>query len=169
MVLGSHNHKASAPKSVKLGIISLSSTRNLDQDVSGHWIKETALSMGHEVVCHQVAPDDAIHIFKAVDDVLKTRSPGVLILTGGTGISPKDVTLEALRPHFEKELTAFSVIFAQLSYQDIGPATLLSRATAGIIGKTAIFCLPGSLKACQLACNTLIFPEIGHLIKHLSE
>jgi molybdenum cofactor biosynthesis protein B len=90
-------------------------------------------------------------------------------MTGGTGISPKDVTIEAVRPLFEKELTAFGTLFTQLSFEEIDSAAILSRATAGIIKQTMIFCMPGSIKACKLACNSLIFPELGHLLKHIKE
>jgi molybdenum cofactor biosynthesis protein B len=90
-------------------------------------------------------------------------------MSGGTGIGPQDVTIEAVRPLFDKELSAFGVLFAMLSFEEIDSAAFLSRATAGIIGPTIVFNLPGSLKACKLACRNLIFPEIGHLIKHLQE
>ena len=90
-------------------------------------------------------------------------------MSGGTGISPKDVTIEAVRPLFSKELTGFGPIFAQLSFEQIDSAAILSRATAGIIKNSVVFCMPGSIKACKLACNELIFPELGHLIKHIKE
>ena len=93
----------------------------------------------------------------------------VVLLTGGTGISHADVTVEAVSPLFEKELTAFSTLFTQLSFEEIDSAALLSRATAGVVGNAVVFCMPGSLKACKLACKALIFPEIGHLVKHANE
>jgi len=74
-----------------------------------------------------------------------------------------------VRPLFHKELTGFAALFAQFSYQEIGAAAVLSRATAGIIGKTAVFCMPGGLKACQLACRELVFPDLGHLVAHIHE
>ena len=90
-------------------------------------------------------------------------------MTGGSGISPKDVTIEAVKPLFEKELTAFGVLFAQLSFEEIDSAAILSRATAGIANNSIIFCMPGSIKACKLACKNLIFPELGHILKHIKE
>ena len=90
-------------------------------------------------------------------------------MTGGTGITKKDVTIEAVHPMFAKELTAFGPLFAQLSTQQVGSAAILSRATAGVIDNTIVFCMPGSLNACKLACNDLIFPELGHLVKHLND
>ena len=74
-----------------------------------------------------------------------------------------------MKPLFDKELTAFGPLFAQLSFEEIDSAALLSRAIAGVIGKTILFCIPGSLKACKLACIALIFPELGHLVKHVQE
>lgn len=118
---------------------------------------------------HQTVTDDETAIRELLDHVTGKIAPNVVIMTGGTGISPKDVTIEAMRPFFEKELTAFSALFAQLSYEEIDSAAILSRATAGIWRNTMIFCIPGSLKACKLACNALILPELGHLIKHIKE
>lgn len=167
--MGAKEHKASAPKKVKVAIITVSTTRTLSDDKSGRWISKRAGKEGHQVVFHQVVPDEAEAIINTVFEVIRDHYPQVLLLTGGTGISGKDVTIEAVRPMFEKELTAFSPLFAQLSFEDIDSAALLSRATAGIIGKTILFCMPGSLKACKLACQNLIFPELGHLVKHVGE
>ena len=90
-------------------------------------------------------------------------------MTGGTGITKKDVTIEAVTPMFAKILTAFGSLFANLSYEEIGSAAFLSRATAGVIDNTIVFCMPGSIHACKLACRKLIFPELGHLVKHVKE
>ena len=90
-------------------------------------------------------------------------------MSGGTGISPKDVTIEAVKPLFSKELTAFGPLFAQLSFEEIDSAAILSRATAGIINQSIVFCMPGSINACKTACKNLIFPELGHLLKHIKE
>jgi molybdenum cofactor biosynthesis protein B len=104
-----------------------------------------------------------------VKHILSELSPDAILITGGTGITKKDVTVEAVTPLFDKELMAYAVLFAKLSYQEIGSAAILSRATAGIIKNSVLFCMPGSLKACKLACNLLIFPELGHIIKHIRE
>jgi molybdenum cofactor biosynthesis protein B len=113
-----------------------------------------------------MVPDDAVRIAETVSAVIRGHHPQVLILTGGTGITPEDVTIEAVRPMLQKELTAFAPLFAFLSHNEIGSAAMLSRATAGVIGSTVVFCLPGSLNACRLAWNALIFPELGHLAHH---
>jgi molybdenum cofactor biosynthesis protein B len=167
--MGTDEHKKSAPKKVRIGVISVSTTRTEATDESGNWIKKQAVKEGHDIVFYRVVQDDIYHITDTVGRALYEQAPDFLLLTGGTGISSRDVTIEAVRPLFEKELTAFGVIFSQLSFEEIDSAAILSRATAGVIGKTIIFCMPGSLKACKLACNALIFPESGHLAKHLSE
>lgn len=146
--------------------MTVSTTRTLETDDSGRWIAQRAVSEGHAVVFHQVVPDNAEAIRRAVTALLAAHEPHGVIITGGTGISPLDVTIEAMSPLFAKELTAFGVLFAQLSFAQIGSAAMLSRAAAGVIGRSIVFCIPGSLKACQLACTDLIFPELGHLIRH---
>jgi molybdenum cofactor biosynthesis protein B len=167
--MGTKEHKKGAPKKVKVGIISVSTTRTLNEDKSGLWIHKRAQKEGHDVVFHQVIPDDAETIKQTILDVMSDHEPQILLLTGGTGISQKDVTIEAVLPMFEKELTAFGPLFAQLSFEEIDSAALLSRAAAGLVGNTILFCMPGSLKACKLACKILIFPELGHLVKHVLE
>jgi len=167
--MSTKKHKIRAPKNVKLGIVSVSSTRTVQNDKSGRWIGKRAKKEGHEVVFHQVVADEAETIARTVMDVVNEQKPQAILLTGGTGISSKDVTIEAVRPLFEKELTSFGPLFAQLSFEEIDSAALLSRATAGIFENTILFCIPGSLKACKLACKALIFPELGHLVGHLQE
>ena len=165
--MGTHEHKQDAPRQVSIAILTLSTTRTIKDDTGGHWIKETAKQLGHNVVYHRVIPDDAATITMTVREIVETITPEILLMTGGTGITPHDVTIEAVSPLFAKKLTAFGPLFAQLSMQEIGSAAILSRATAGVIGSTIVFCMPGSLDACKLACTRLIFPELGHLVKHL--
>ena len=163
------DHKKAAPQSVTMGIITVSTTRALIDDKSGLWMNAQAKKHGHEIVYHQVIPDDSERIVATVKSVIQGEKPQVLLMTGGTGITKKDVTIEAVRPLFSKELTAFGSLFAQLSTQQIGSAAILSRATAGVIDNTIVFCMPGSLNACKLGCKDLIFPELGHLVKHLND
>jgi len=167
--MGHHHHKKHAPISTTIGILSLSSTRSLADDISGLWIKEHAEKQGHKVLCHHVVDDRRSLIASILTKEIHERSPDVMLLTGGTGISRKDVTIEAVKDLFSKELSAFGILFAQLSYSEIGASSLLSRATAGIVENTAVFCMPGSLNACKLACTKLIFPELGHIVKHMNQ
>jgi len=167
--MGTKEHKQSAPRQIGVGIISVSSTRTRANDESGRWIKKQILKEGHRALFHQVIADDAAAIRESVLDGIQEQKPGVILVTGGTGISPKDVTIEALQPLFQKELTAFGSIFAGLSFEQIDSAAILSRATAGVIERTVVFCIPGSLKACKLALNALILPELGHVVRHVDE
>lgn len=167
--MGTSEHKKNSPGKLNIGILSISSTRSLADDKSGKWIYTRAVKEGHQVVCHKVVPDQADIISDEVASMLTNLSPHAILLTGGTGISKKDVTIEAVKPMFQKELSAFGVIFAQLSFEEIDSASILSRATAGIINDTIVFCIPGSIKACKLACKALIFPELGHIMKHIQD
>lgn len=162
-------HKKNVPDNIKIAVVSVSTTRGLAEDKSGAWIKKEAKKEGYEVVIHQTVTDDIAAIRELTEHITGKICPDVIIMSGGTGISPKDVTIEAVTPLFEKELTAFGPLFAQLSFEEIQSAAILSRACAGIIRQTILFCMPGSIKACKLACNELIFPELGHLLKHIKE
>ncbi len=162
-------HKKKTPKNLRIAIISASSTRDISEDKSGIWIKKQSKKEGHDVVVHHIVDDDIKDIQDMVQHITLKISPDVILITGGTGITKKDVTIEAVKPLFDKELTAYATLFTQLSFEEIDSAAMLSRATAGVIKNTLLFCMPGSLKACKLACNALIFPELGHLIKHIRE
>ncbi len=167
--MSTHEHKKHAPRKVTIGIITVSTTRALEDDTSGKWISEAGSAEGHDVVYHQVIPDDADIIAATIQNVIRDEKPQVILITGGTGITPQDVTIEAVSPLLTKVLTGFGPLFAQLSFQEIGSAAYLSRATAGVIEATVVFCMPGSLNACKLACRKLIFPELGHLVKHVKD
>ncbi len=167
--MSTHEHKKAAPKSVTIGIITVSTTRALIEDKSGLWMKEQAQKEGHEIVHHQVIPDDAEQITATLKTLISEKGPQVVLITGGTGITKKDVTIESVSPLFTKELSAFGPLFANFSTKQIGSAAIMSRATAGVVANSVIFCMPGSLNACKLACTELIFPELGHLVKHLHD
>ncbi|MGD8883113.1 MAG: MogA/MoaB family molybdenum cofactor biosynthesis protein [Desulfobacterales bacterium] len=167
--MGVHEHKKEAPQSVTMGIITVSTTRALIDDTSGQWIREQAEEKGHKIVFHTVVPDDAEKIAATLNKEIQKSNPQVILMSGGTGITKKDVTIEAVSPLFTKELSAFGPLFAKLSMEEIDSAAIMSRATAGVIVNTVVFCMPGSLNACKLACTRLIFPELGHLVKHVQD
>ncbi len=160
-------HKAFVPRRLAIGILTVSTTRSLKEDKSGQWMARRVTREGHQVIAHHVVPDVAHSISEALDIIIEAHQPHAVIVNGGTGITPADVTIEAIRPLFAKELNAFGALFAQLSFEQIDSAAIMSRATAGVIGQTVVFCLPGSLNACKLACKALIIPELGHLAKHV--
>jgi len=167
--MGHQEHRKNALKKLSIGIITVSTTRTLAEDKSGHWMKKRAKKEGHEVILHRVVGDNQQLIEQAVRKIVSEDAPNILLLTGGTGLNPTDVTIEAIRPMFAKELTAFGTLFTLLSYEEIDSAAILSRATAGVINKTTVFCLPGSINACKLACKALIFPEAGHIAAHVNK
>ena len=109
--MGTHTHKKNAPRSVTIGILTVSTTRSLETDESGKWIEGRALNSGHSVACRQIVPDDAVRIAETVSAVIRGHHPQVLILTGGTGITPEDVTIEAVRPMLQKEFDGFRTAF----------------------------------------------------------
>jgi molybdenum cofactor biosynthesis protein B len=166
--MSSKMHKAHTPDSLTLAIVTVSTTRTLAEDQSGLWMKRKAEEKG-EVVFHGMVLDDREMIAETISTVIQEYQPNIILVNGGTGISPADVTIEAVRPMFDKELSAFGPLFAQLSYREIDSAALLSRATAGVVNQTMVFCLPGSLNACKLAWKELIVHELGHLVKHMQE
>jgi len=165
--MGLKTHKATAPSAVNVAVVSVSSTRSLKDDKAGHWIAKAATKEGHRIVYHQVVKDDADLIRATIADLAANSGSRAILVTGGTGLSDADVTIEAVKPLLEKELTAFGVLFAQLSFDQIDSAAIMSRAAAGRVGRAMVFCMPGSLNACKLACNELIFPEIGHMVRHI--
>ena len=168
--MGVRGHKKTAPKKTSIGIVTASSTRSLKADESGIWMAKRAKKEGQAVVYHRVVPDVAESIAGAVQEAMVAHGAQVILVTGGTGITAKDVSIEAVAPLFTKKLTAFGPLFAQLSYDQIDSAAIMSRAVAGVVDDRAVvFCMPGSLKACKLACKALIFPELGHMAKHLGE
>jgi molybdenum cofactor biosynthesis protein B len=155
-------HKEEAPKNIECAVITLSDSRTLEEDTSGHLITSLLEKEGQKIIEHIVIPDDGTLLIKKVKSLLpKTK---VIITNGGTGIAKRDITVDSLDKLFEKKITAFNALFAMLSFEDVGSAALVS---AGIIGSTVIFCLPGSPKAVELGMTKLILPEIGHIVKHL--
>lgn len=167
--MGTEEHKALAPREISLVILSMSSTRTLAEDESGRWMAETAKALGHTILTHQVLKDDRDAINHSVKNVIDTLNPNVILMTGGTGLTKSDVSIEAVKSLFRKDIPVFATLFALESLAQIGSAALLSRATAGIIRDTAVFCMPGSIKACRLACEKIIFPELTHIVKHIKD
>ncbi len=161
-----NEHRAQAPESVRATVIVVSDTRTLDTDRGGLLIEELLESAGHEVMLRQIVRDELEAIKTAACDAIGTDAEAV-ILTGGSGVTARDVTPEAIHPLLTKELPGFGEVFRVLSYAEIGAATMLSRAFAGVAGRTLVFVLPGSTNAVRLAMEKLILPEIGHLVREL--
>ncbi len=162
-------HKLKAPQSVICAIVTVSNSRDTVSDKSGSLIKKILEKNSHIVIDYSIVKDNEKLIYEKINEIQKNSDIDVIITNGGTGVGATDVTIDAIKPLFDKELTGFSNLFSTLSYEDIGSAAFLSRATAGIASKTIIFCLPGSPKAVELAMNKLILSEIGHIVKHLGD
>ncbi|MBW3635783.1 MAG: molybdenum cofactor biosynthesis protein MoaB [Armatimonadetes bacterium] len=161
-------HRAQAPASVRVFVLTVSDTRTLETDGGGALIESLLQNAGHEVVGRLVVRDETPAIQGAVEQVSNgIGEPEVIIVTGGSGIGMRDVSPEALRPLLSKELPGFGEIFRVLSFEEIGAAAMLSRAFAGVIGRTLLFVLPGSTNAVRLAMEKLIVPEIGHLVREV--
>jgi len=163
------DHQGNAPQQLGIAVLTVSSTRTMDTDTSGHWMTKRILKEGHRLETHLIIPDNQELIHKTVLNMASQSQVNVVLITGGTGLSPNDITIEAVTPLFTKLIPAFASIFSYLSFEEIDSAAVLSRATAGCINNTVVFCMPGSLKAVKLACNSLIFNELHHICHHLFE
>lgn len=142
-------------------MITASDTRAAADDKSGQLIRELLEGAGHQVGRYEIMPDDPKRIAGAVRAAL-AECDGAIV-NGGTGIAPRDQTVEAIRPLLEKEIEGFGELFRMLSYQEIGAAAMLSRAVAGIAGGRIVVALPGSTAGCRLAMEKLLLPELGHI------
>jgi len=161
-------HRSEAPQSVRCFVLVVSDTRTLETDKGGALIESILTQNGHEVISRQVVRDEIESIRGAVEQAASgVGEPEAILVTGGSGIGPRDVTPEALRPLLTKELPGFGEVFRVLSFEEVGAATMLSRAFAGVMGRTLLFVLPGSTNAVKLAMEKLIAPEIAHLVREV--
>jgi molybdenum cofactor biosynthesis protein B len=162
--MSAEQHRTYSPGSLGFAFLTVSDTRTAADDTGGSLLRELALAAGHRVAAAARVPDDAGEIRRALKDLLASPQVDVAVTTGGTGFSPRDVTVEALAPLFSRPIEGFGELFRMLSFAEVGPAAMLSRAAAGVIGRQAVFLLPGSPKAVRLAMERLILPEAGHLL-----
>ena len=161
-------HRAQAPQSVRCFVITVSDSRTEKDDRGGALIKQLLGEADHQTIGYRLVHDEAKLIADAVIEARDGISdPEAIIVTGGSGIGARDVSPEALRPLLTKEMPGFGEVFRVLSWHEVGPATMLSRAFAGVIGRTLLFVLPGSPNAVRLAMEKLIVPELGHLVREI--
>jgi molybdenum cofactor biosynthesis protein B len=161
-------HKAYAPASVACYVLTVSDTRTPETDSGGRAIRELLEGAGHAVVGHAIVRDDPAQVTATVEQQLAEGQARIIVTTGGTGITSRDGTFEAIDGLLEKRLEGFGELFRMLSFQEIGSAAMMSRATAGTAGRTAIFVLPGAPDAVRLAMTRLILPELGHVVQQLN-
>ena len=158
-----HHHRKSALAKVPTAVITVSDTRTLDTDAGGARVAELLGAAGHPVVVREIVKDEPAEISAMLSALLARGDVGAVILTGGTGVAPRDVTPEAVEPLLDRVVPGFGELFRALSYEQIGSAALLSRALAGLASGRVVFVLPGSRGAVELAMEKLVLPEIGHL------
>lgn len=162
--MGAHEHKSSAPASVRCAVVTVSDTRTEADDKSGTEIKRLLADADHRLGPYEIIPDDAARIVSAVHTLAAAPDLDAIVLTGGTGIGHRDNTHEAVSGLLTKRLDGFGELFRMISYEEIGSAAMLSRAIGGVVGTTIVFALPGSTGACRTAMNKLIIPELPHLV-----
>lgn len=160
---GLHQHRQSARAAVPTLVVTVSDTRTLETDSGGALAAELLAGAGHPLVRREIVKDEAAAIADVVRRGLAEDGVGALLLTGGTGVAPRDVTPDAVEPLLERVIPGFGEIFRALSYEEIGSAALLSRALAGIAAGRVVFVLPGSRGAVRLGLEKLVLPELGHL------
>ncbi len=163
--VSSQEHKAAGPASVRVFVLTISDTRTDETDTGGRSVVDILTAAGHVVTGKVIVKDDPVHVANAVGQQAASGAVDVVITTGGTGITRRDSTFEAIDAMLEKRLPGFGELFRMLSYQEIGSAAMMSRACAGTIGTVVVVSLPGSAGAVRLAMTRLLIPELGHLVQ----
>ena len=158
-----HHHRRAAAESLDAAVITVSDTRTLETDTGGALVVELLERAKHRVASREIVSDDGVEIANAVRRALEAAGVRVVILTGGTGVAPRDVTPDSVEPLLERVVPGFGELFRLLSYEEIGSAAMLSRAIAGLSRGRVVFAIPGSRGAVRLGMEKLILPEVGHL------
>lgn len=161
-------HRSLSPAHVVCMVLTVSDTRTLADDTSGQAIAVLLEAAGHTVSARKTVRDEPAEVERILRNEIANGPARVFITTGGTGISKRDSTYEAVTEILEKRLDGFGELFRHLSFEAIGPAAMLSRATAGVVSGRVIFMLPGSEHAVRLAMEKLILPELGHIVRELT-
>ena len=159
------DHRRDAPSAVSCFVLTISDTRTEANDASGDAIASAVEAAGHHVAGRRLVRDEPFVVRNVVMEQAGTVD--VVIATGGTGLTSRDSTYEAIAGILNKRIDGFGELFRMLSFPEIGSAAMLSRACAGTIGRTAVFSLPGSEHAVRLAMNKLIVPELAHVVREL--
>lgn len=166
--MGHKEHKAQSPSVINCAVVTVSDTRTPETDTSGALIRKLLSDQGHRIAASHRVKDDPAEVRKLLNAVLQNPDVQVVILNGGTGISKRDSTYEAVAGLLEKRLDGFGELFRTLSYQEIGSAAMMSRAVAGTCRGRIVISIPGSEAAVRLAMEKLILPELGHLVHEVN-
>jgi molybdenum cofactor biosynthesis protein B len=158
-------HRADAPQALNLAVMTVSDTRTIETDTSGARIVELAEGAGHRIVARAIVPD-APEVMRPLLEQWRDRADlHAALVTGGTGISARDQTYETVSALLSKPLPGFGELFRILSFAEIGPACMLSRAVGGLMGRLVLLVMPGSRAAVELAMTKIILPELPHLVR----
>jgi molybdenum cofactor biosynthesis protein B len=158
-------HRAAAPVSLSLAVLTVSDTRTVETDASGALIVALAEAAGHRVAGRTILPDEPAPMRDFLKSCGADDGLHAVLVTGGTGVSPRDQTFETVSALLTKPLPGYGELFRMLSYAEIGPACMLSRAVGGLMGRTVVLVMPGSRAAVELAMTKIILPELPHLVR----
>ncbi|MBI3994745.1 MAG: MogA/MoaB family molybdenum cofactor biosynthesis protein [Nitrospirae bacterium] len=165
--MGHKEHKAQSPSVVNCAVVTVSDTRTAETDASGVLIRTLLEKQGHRVGAVHLLKDEPVEVRKLLETLTRNEDVQAVIINGGTGISKRDGTYEAVSGLLEKRLDGFGELFRYLSYQEIGPAAMMSRAVAGTYRGKIVISIPGAEAAVRLAMEKIILPELGHLIREV--
>ena len=166
---GVQEHRGAAPESVACAVVTISDTRTPATDKSGTLIVEFLEGAGHCVIDRQIVPDEPDKIRPLLMQYGLRSDIDAVLLTGGTGVSPRDRTFETISAMLTKPLPGYGELFRMLSYQEIGAAAMLSRALGGLMGSMVVLTMPGSTAAVRLAMEKLVMPELGHIVREATK
>lgn len=158
-------HRQNVPQIVRFVAVTISDTRNLTNDTGGETLISLAVEGGFQLVGREIIPDDPSKIKQVIESWRDSSQADAVLLTGGTGISSRDQTFETVSSLLQKQLPGYGELFRQLSYHEIGPAAILSRAVGGLLGKLVVLTMPGSPAGVRLAMSKIIVPELPHLVR----
>ena len=161
-------HKRASPSNIRCHVLTVSDTRTVETDTGGRLLRELLTGDGHEVVGHAIVPDEAETLRNAISAQLDNEQIQAVITTGGTGISRRDGTYEVVSDLLDKRIDGFGELFRALSFEEIGPSAMLSRACAGTARGKILISIPGSQNAVRLGMTRLVLPELGHLVREVT-
>jgi molybdopterin adenylyltransferase len=158
-------HRRQSPQTVRCVVVTVSDTRTFETDTGGQTLVDRLTGAGHTVVLREIVPDEPRSMRELLTMLRDRHDVDAILMTGGTGLGSRDQTFETVEELLDKTLPGYGELFRMLSYQEIGSAAMLSRATAGLIGRTVLLTMPGSPQAVELALQKLILPELGHMVR----
>jgi len=164
MSTSAEQHRQTAPQRIGCAVVTVSDTRTIATDKGGALVVELLQAAGHDLISRAIVPDEPVAISEQIAAMLENEEVQAVLLTGGTGIAPRDQTFETISKLLDKTIPGYGELFRMLSYEEIGAAAMLSRAVGGLAGSTVVLTMPGSTAAVRLAMEKLILPELGHLV-----